>query len=125
MQRILIVDDSSTARSLIKKSLGICGLGNVHFEEADNGKHALEILRSEPVDLVLTDVNMPTMDGLNLLKRIKSSPKLCDIPVVVITSLKNNTSEQLLISEQAVAVLGKPIAIPEMYRLLKEQLHLI
>lgn len=125
MHQVLIVDDSSTARSLIKKSVNICGLQDARFLEAENGRSAMEILRNESVDLVLTDVNMPEMDGLNLLKRIKSSPKLFDVPVVVITSLKNNTSEQLLIKEQATAVLGKPIAIPEMYRLLKDTLHII
>ncbi len=125
MHRILIVDDSFTARSLIKKSVNICGLQDARFWEADNGKRALEILRNESIDLVLTDVNMPEMDGLNLLKRIKSSPKLFDVPVVVITSLKNDTSERLMLKEQATAVLGKPIAIPEMYRLLKDTLHMI
>ncbi len=125
MHRILIVDDSFTARSLIKKSVNICGLQDALFWEADNGKRALEILRNESIDLVLTDVNMPEMDGLNLLKRIKSSPKLFDVPVVVITSLKNDTSERLMLKEHATAVLGKPIAIPEMYRLLKDTLHMI
>ncbi len=125
MHRILIVDDSFTARSLIKKSVNICGLQDALFWEADNGKRALEILRNESIDLVLTDVNMPEMDGLNLLKRIKSSPKLFDVPVVVITSLKNDTSERLMLQEHATAVLGKPIAIPEMYRLLKDTLHMI
>ena len=125
MHRILIVDDSFTARSLIKKSVNICGLQDARFWEADNGKRALEILRNESIDLVLTDVNMSEMDGLNLLKRIKSSPKLFDVPVVVITSLKNDTSERLMLKEQATAVLGKPIAIPEMYRLLKDTLHMI
>ncbi len=125
MYRVLIVDDSSTARSLIKKSLDICGLTASRFLEANNGKEALDILKNEAVDLVLTDVNMPEMDGFNLLRRIKSSPKLFDVPVVVITSLKNRTAEQILKKEQAAAVLGKPLSIPEMHRMLKNQLHLI
>ena len=125
MFQILIVDDSSTARSLIKRSLDICGLQDVFYLEANNGKEALKILRQKPIDLVLTDVNMPEMDGLNLLKRIKSSPKLFDVPVVGITSLKNKTSEQILIREQAAAVLAKPIEIPKVYNLLKDSLHLI
>jgi two-component system chemotaxis response regulator CheY len=125
MYRVLIVDDSSTARSLIKKSLDVCGLAITRCLEASNGREALDILKNEAVDLVLTDVNMPEMDGVNLLRRIKSSPKLFDVPVVVITSLKNRTAEQILKREQAVAVLGKPLSIPEVHRLLKNQLHLI
>jgi two-component system chemotaxis response regulator CheY len=125
MYRVLIVDDSSTARSLIKKSLDVCGLATTRYLEASNGREALDILKNEAVDLVLTDVNMPEMDGVNLLRRIKSSPKLFDVPVVVITSLKNRTAEQILKREQAVAVLGKPLSIPEVHRLLKNQLHLI
>ncbi len=125
MYRVLIVDDSSTARSLIKKSLNICGLAASRYLEATNGKEALDILKNEKVDLVLTDVNMPEMDGVNLLRRIKSSPRLFDVPVVVITSLKNHTAEQILKKERASAVLGKPLSIPEMHRMLKNQLHLI
>ncbi len=125
MYRVLIVDDSSTARALIKKSLDVCGLVAAQYLEARNGKEALDILKKETVDLVLTDVNMPEMDGFNLLRRIKSSPKLFDVPVVVITSLKNRTAEQILKKEQASAVLGKPLSIPEVHRMLKNQLHLI
>ncbi|NOX88653.1 MAG: response regulator [Calditrichaeota bacterium] len=125
MARILIVDDSATARALIRRSLDICGLKDVSFLEAGNGKEALKILKDEKVDFVFTDINMPEMDGEALLKRIKSSPKLFHLPVVVITSLKNSIAEQNLIREHAAAVLAKPLELPEVHKILRDSLNLI
>ncbi len=120
MSKILIVDDSATARKLIKKSIEICGLSDVQFLEASNGNQALEILHQQTVDLVFTDLNMPEMDGTSLLKRIKASPKLNHLPVVVITSLKNQAAEKLLIAEHAFAVLAKPLKLPEVHQVLQQ-----
>ncbi len=125
MARILIVDDSSTARALIKRSLDICGVQDADFVEAGNGKEALSVLKEQTIDFVFTDLNMPEMDGTALLKRIKGSPKLNHLPVVIITSLKNQASEQSLIREHAAAVLAKPLKLPEVHKVLKDSLNLI
>ncbi len=113
MERVLIVDDSVMARSIIRRSLEICGLEEVEFREVANGKEALELLRKETVDLVITDLNMPVMGGEELLKRIKSSPKLFGIPVAVVSSLGNSVKKNKLIREYAAAVFQKPISLPE------------
>ncbi|MCD4693730.1 MAG: response regulator, partial [Calditrichales bacterium] len=82
INRVLIVDDSKTARSIIRRSLEICGLQDAEIGEASNGREALQTLKTTEYDLVFTDLNMPEMDGEQLLKRMKSSPKLLDVPVI-------------------------------------------
>ncbi|HQU72341.1 MAG TPA: response regulator [Calditrichia bacterium] len=124
--RILIVDDSSMARSIIRRSLEICGLEDIEFREAGDGKEAMEVLKAEDrIDLVFTDLNMPNMSGDQLLKRIKSSPRFFEVPVVIITSLYNNSRNAELMMEHAAAVLPKPVTIPKLSEILEEKLGLI
>ncbi|MEJ2635078.1 MAG: response regulator [Calditrichia bacterium] len=119
LNRILIADDSAIARSIIKRVLEINGLVDIEIFEAENGKIALDLLKKNPCDLVFTDLNMPDMSGEELLKRIKSSPRLTDIPVIVISSLTNPAKEKKLIKENALAVFTKPVSLPEISRFLK------
>jgi two-component system chemotaxis response regulator CheY len=82
--RILVVDDFSTMRRIVKNILKQLGYNNV--SEADDGTTALAKLKTEPVDFVVTDWNMPKMSGLDLLKEIKSDDDLKDIPVLMVTA---------------------------------------
>jgi len=109
-KNILLVDDSEIARMVIKKCLGIALKNKFEIVEASNGVSALEKLKKNKIDLVLSDLNMPEMDGQQLLKRIKSSPKLNPIPVVIITSIANSANESTLYNNGADFVLGKPIS---------------
>lgn len=81
---ILIVDDSAPMRHLVRQSLEELYFQNFH--EAGDGEEALRILRSQPIDLVLLDWQMPKMTGITLLREIRKDPKLRQIPVVMITS---------------------------------------
>lgn len=110
MKRIAIVDDSETARMFIRRCLEIIGLAEATFVEAEHGKDALEKIKDGQVDLLLTDLTMPVMDGETLLKWVKASPKLCDIPVVVISSAGNPAKEAELLKLGAVGVLAKPVS---------------
>ncbi|MGE4543844.1 MAG: response regulator [Pedobacter sp.] len=110
MKRIVIADDSATARMVIRRCLEIIGLGDAGMVEVPNGREALARLKEEPTDLLVTDLNMPIMDGETLLKWVKGSPKLTDVPVVVITSAGNPAKEALLTELGAFAVLDKPIS---------------
>lgn len=110
MKTIIIVDDSSTARMFTRRCLEIAGCREATFIEAENGKEALLNLKEQGADFVVTDLNMPIMDGATLLKWIKASPKLNDIPVVVVTSAGNPAKEQELADLGAFAVLSKPIS---------------
>ena len=89
MKRIVIADDSGTARMMIRRCLEIIGLSDAEFEEAKDGREALEIMKKNPPDLLVSDLNMPSMSGETLLKWVKANPKLVDIPVLVISSVTN------------------------------------
>lgn len=110
MHRILIADDSQTARLFIRRCLEIIGLEDVHYAEAENGAEALEIIKKGDFDLLITDLNMPRMDGQSLLQRVKASPRLTDVPVLIITSTGNPAKEKELLAQGATAVLSKPIS---------------
>lgn len=112
MQTILIVDDSSTARMFIKRCLEIAGFMEATFIEAADGSRALDLLRQEPVDLVVADLNMPVLDGRCMLRRIKERPETAALPVVVISSASNDAANAELLAEGAYAVLSKPVTPP-------------
>ena len=82
--KVLIVDDFSTMRRICKHLLKQIGFTNI--VEADDGTTALNVLKKEKVELVLTDWNMPKMNGLELLKAIRKDPNLKHLPVIMVTA---------------------------------------
>ncbi|MBW1721799.1 MAG: response regulator [Deltaproteobacteria bacterium] len=116
MKKVLIVDDSNTARMVIKRCLQIAGLPDAAFFEAGNGREALSLLKKEPVDLVVTDLNMPVMDGETFLRWLKGSPKTHDIPVIMVSSAGNPAKEKEVLALGARAVIGKPVSPGELSR---------
>jgi len=110
MPNVLIVDDSSTARMLVRRCLTICGYRADQTFEAEHGRAALDLLKSQAVDLVVSDLNMPVMDGRTLLRFMRSSPRLNAIPVVVVSSLINEAAEEELRGMGATAVIRKPLS---------------
>ena len=109
VQTILVVDDSGTARMIIKQCLAIIGLKDKKYLEASNGRDAVEVLKQSSVDLVVTDLNMPVMDGEALLLEIKGADVWRKIPVIVITSTSNDVREKALREVGAEAVISKPV----------------
>jgi two-component system, chemotaxis family, chemotaxis protein CheY len=107
---VLIVDDSATARMLIKRCLEIAGWSDATILEAANGIEAIAILHEEEIDLLLTDLNMPRLDGIGLLKAIRAKDIVKNLPVVVITSTGNAAKEEALRKAGASAILSKPIS---------------
>ncbi len=93
--KILVVDDMSTMRRIIKTILNQLGYSNI--DEAENGKQALAKLKKEKFDFVITDWNMPEMDGLTLVKTIRSDDELKSLPVLMVTAeaKKENVMEAL------------------------------
>lgn len=83
---VLIVDDSAAIRKILQRVLvqADFSLGKVH--EANDGLEALEKLKTETVSLILSDINMPNMDGLQLLAKIREQPSLQTVPVIMITT---------------------------------------
>ncbi len=118
--RIAIVDDSGTARMFIRRCLEIAGFREAEIIEAEHGRDALEKIRREPVDLLLTDLTMPVMDGETLLKWIKANPRMADLPVLIITSAGNPAKEQELLALGALGVLNKPVSPARLNQLLHD-----
>jgi two-component system chemotaxis response regulator CheY len=83
---ILIVDDSAAIRKILQRMLGHAGFALGTVIEASDGVEALEKLKDQTVDLILSDINMPNMDGIQLLTELKSRDEFRHIPVVMITT---------------------------------------
>ena len=110
LKHILIVDDSATSRMVIRKCLSMGGYQGVNFIEAANGVEALDLLNDNDIDLILTDLVMPEMDGEELGVITRQSDKLKTIPIIVISSIANPAYESKLMSLGASAVLNKPLS---------------
>src|SRR3954447_3083032 len=82
----LVVDDSAAIRKILQRVLRQTGMPIGAIHEAGDGQEALTVLESNPVTLILSDINMPKMDGLQLLAALKASPGWRNIPVVMITT---------------------------------------
>ena len=95
--KFLVVDDFSTMRRIIKNLLNDLGYANV--QEADDGQTALPILQAGGIDFLVTDWNMPGMPGLDLLKAVRSDPKLAKLPVLMLTAEAKR--EQIVEAAQA------------------------
>ena len=83
---VLIVDDSATIRQMVKRTMEIAGLDVGVVYEASNGIQALAQLNDHPVAVLLVDINMPTMNGIQLLTRMKQNDRLRDIPIVIVST---------------------------------------
>jgi two-component system chemotaxis response regulator CheY len=95
--KILVVDDFSTMRRIVKNLLRDLGFTNT--VEADDGKTALPILEAGGIDFLVTDWNMPGMTGIDLLKAVRSNPKLVSLPVLMVTAEAKR--EQIVMAAQA------------------------
>jgi len=85
-KKVLIVDDSSTMRKIVTRSLRQAGLDFDQILEAGDGVEALKTLETEKVDIILCDINMPNMDGLEFLRQKAANDAIKGIPVVMITT---------------------------------------
>ena len=116
---VLIVDDSSTMRTVIKKTISACGFNTGQFYEAANGREALDILRAEWLDVVVTDYNMPDMDGMELIAKMKTDEVLKSIPVVVVTTEGSQQRVKEFIEKGAADYIRKPFSPEEIRDKLK------
>jgi two-component system chemotaxis response regulator CheY len=94
--KILVVDDFSTMRRIVKNLLRDLGFTNTF--EADDGKTALPMLQGGGFDFLVTDWNMPGMTGIDLLKAVRSDPKLVNLPVLMVTAEAKR--EQIILAAQ-------------------------
>ena len=97
--RILVVDDFSTMRRIVRNLLIDLGIRPKMIQEADDGNHAMAMLRNARFDLVITDWNMPNMSGIDLLRSIREWDKTKTMPVLMVTA--ENNREQIIAAAQA------------------------
>ncbi|WP_321494285.1 response regulator [uncultured Desulfobacter sp.] len=112
---ILIVDDSMPMRSVLKRTLAAAGYVSSKIFEAANGKEALTILSGEWIDVILTDYNMPEMNGLDFLKQVKAEALFKELPVVVISTEGNDLKIKEFMDAGASGYITKPFS-PESLR---------
>ena len=120
---VLIVDDSSSMRSVIKKTLEMSGFDVGRFLEAGNGREALAVLEKEWADIILTDLHMPEMDGLAFLKTLQREELLSSTPVIVVTTEGREERINELLGIGAKACIRKPFRPEQIKQTLMEVLE--
>jgi two-component system chemotaxis response regulator CheY len=106
--RTLIVDDSSVMRKIVERSLRQAGLDSLVVYEAGSGREGLDLLKAQQVDLILSDINMPTMDGLEFLRQLRAQNLAPGVPVVMITTESSMDYVQQAILAGAQSYIRKP-----------------
>jgi two-component system, chemotaxis family, chemotaxis protein CheY len=118
----LVVEDSPMMRQLLVFALS--RVKNLRVTEADDGVDGLRKLAGNRYDIILTDINMPIMDGLKLVKRVRTDPMHKDTPIVVITTEGSEEDRQRAIALGANAYITKPIQAPQVIAKVKELLKI-
>ncbi|MEO0973500.1 MAG: response regulator [Pseudomonadota bacterium] len=119
--RVMVVDDVAYARMHIGRVLGVLGIQNITF--ASDGAEAAEILYSRDFDLIVTDYNMPKMDGLELTNCIRDEMGNVDTPILMVTSESNNARLQTIQQSGVSAVCDKPFEASTVKQLIYQALH--
>ena len=112
---VMIVDDSPAMRKFVRRVIELSGLAAGDYQEAANGCEALELLRRRPVDVVLTDINMPQMNGEQLVESLANDPQLSRIPVIVVSTDSSDNRVHRMVALGAKSYIAKPFQ-PESLR---------
>lgn len=120
--RCLVVEDSQVMRQLLVFALQ--RLRDVEVVEADDGVDALRKLTGARFDIIITDINMPIMDGLKLIKRIRSDEQHKGVPIIVVTTEGSQEDRSRAMTLGANAYITKPIQGPQVVSKVKELLAL-
>ncbi len=106
--RALIVDESSVMRKIGERSRRQAGREGLVVHEAGSGVEGIEVLKNNRVDLILTDINMPSMDGLEFVRQIKAQSLAAGVPVVMITTESSEEHVKQAIQAGARGYIRKP-----------------
>ena len=117
---ILIVDDSKTIRSVIKKTLDMADVPVGDLYEAENGKEALDVMNSNWIDLIFADINMPVMNGIEMVKKMSEDNTLEKTPVIIISTEGSKTRIENLLRLGVRAYLRKPINPEALRKIVRE-----
>jgi two-component system chemotaxis response regulator CheY len=111
--RALIVDDSSVMRKIVERSLRQAGVEPLVVFEASSGIEGLDLLKAQKVDLILSDINMPSMDGLDFLRQIRAQNLAPGVPVVMITTESSEEHVKQAIQAGAQGYIRKPFTVEQ------------
>ena len=109
--RVLLVDDKEEVRQMLRS---ILEAESFVCEEAENGAEALQLLEAQPFALVITDVEMPVMDGVEFLQQLAQKPAVDHPPVIVLSGSQDETEKRRVLELGAVAALAKPCNLGEL-----------
>ena len=116
-KRILTVDDSKTMRDMVSFTLKSAGFDVV---EAEDGAKALDVLASTAVDAIITDINMPNMDGVTLVKRLRARPKFKATPILILTTEGSDDKKAQGRNAGATGWIVKPFAPEKLLQVLNK-----
>lgn len=119
---VLIVDDSSSMRNIIKRTIEMSGFEVGVFFEANNGQEALDVLSQDWVDIILTDIHMPVMDGVTFLRNIQKDSLVSTTPTVIITTEGREERVKEFLGLGAKACIKKPFKPEEIRDILMQVL---
>jgi two-component system chemotaxis response regulator CheY len=111
--RALIVDDSSVMRKIVERSLRQAGMDSLVVFEAASGVEGLDQLKAQKVDLILSDINMPSMDGLEFLRQLRAQNLAPGVPVVMITTESSEEHVKQAIQSGAQGYIRKPFTVDQ------------
>ncbi len=120
---VLIVDDSSVMRKIVERSLRQAGLDPLVVHEAGSGVEGLDVLRTARVNLILTDINMPTMDGLEFVRQLRAQHLAEGVPVVMITTESSEEHVRQAIQAGARGYIRKPFTAEQVKERVLPLLH--
>jgi two-component system, chemotaxis family, chemotaxis protein CheY len=118
----LVVEDSPPMRKMIVFALS--RIRELHVVEADDGVDALRRIAGTKFDIIITDINMPILDGLKLVKRLRADEAYKDVPIIIITTEGAEEDRQRALALGANAYITKPIQAPQVIQLVRETLKL-
>jgi two-component system chemotaxis response regulator CheY len=110
---VLVVDDSTTVRKFVAASLNMKGFRVV---TAADGVEALERMPAEKFDLIITDLNMPDMDGFEFIRTLRETPEYREIPIIVLSSMTDLKNKDYALELGALAFLEKPLSAEAIQR---------
>ncbi len=118
--RILIVDDSAMMRQFVAVSLS--AVPGLSCDQAGDGMQALKMLAAGRYDILITDINMPQIDGLKLLELVRKDPQYCNLPVVVVTTEGAELTRDAALAAGADEYLTKPLQTGKVVRAVRKML---
>ncbi len=120
MKTILIVEDSATTRSLIRAVID--ELGDYETVEAGSGFEALKMLPQQDYDLIVTDINMPDINGLELINFVRNNPRYHHLPIIIVSTERSEEDKKRGMALGATAYVTKPFKSSELQEIIKKSL---